>query len=443
MPLSPVRPASSRVTIARACGSSANEVATRGPRLQSRTQTSGDVLECVPPSLRTGAFSGPPKRARILSLDGGGIWTVREARIVQELEARASARLGRSVHISELVHMVTGNSAGAMLAAGLTRPKPLSGRTLTDLFRHDSRQMFARSLWYRLRSLEGTVLPKYPSSGIDGILERLLGETTLSQAVVDLLIPTHDVDRGPMLLTSWAMNADAADYRARDVVRGSAAVPSYFRPAHVRDVKGGGIPLHLVDGGAWSNNPTPHAIMQAKERYAKADSYLVLSLGCGQIAPTNVGETAARWGLLRWLPSLAGMFFNTSTLTAQHLATMLLDLDGKDIYMRLNPPIQRAATDAARGVSDSFDDADPENVERHIAQTEAFITENSAQIDAIVEELLEPMCTREELLGAPAARRGITPLSARALALSPTATQQVDLLGELTHTHRAPTHHKV
>lgn len=113
-----------------------------------------------------------------------------------------------------------------------------------------------------------------------------------------------------------ASSPERLDFYLRDVVRSSAAAPTYFPPAQIsglaepdsRGVTGQDKAFTLVDGGVCCNNPEGAAMAFAMRAAAIKDhvnlrlqDLAVLSIGCGvSNASRKVDEDA---GALGWLTS--------------------------------------------------------------------------------------------------------------------------------------------
>jgi len=126
------------------------------------------------------------KLFRILSLDGGGIRGVVTTRILSELERRAEKP------IRDLFDLVVGTSTGGMLATALLAPQhvtsldsqgfrdgPYSAAFLQDLYTNHGKEIFPKSLWRTLRSLNGVISVKYPATNFEAIAHHMFGDQCL------------------------------------------------------------------------------------------------------------------------------------------------------------------------------------------------------------------------------------------------------------------------
>lgn len=346
---------------------------------------------------RANLYAAPARTAvNVLAIDGGGVYDVRAARIMQEIEQRTGKRA------SELFHMMSGTSGGSLLAGALAMPEPLTAKQTVELFRTRSNQIFSRNLWYQLRSFNGLFRkPRYPDQGLNDLLREFFGDTRMSQAKVDLLIPAYEQDLGPVALTSWAVGEGKEDHLLREVTRGSAAVPAVFTPGCLDTLDSPAAKkMKLLDGGLWATNPTLIAAQAAKHRNPEAQYFNIISLGLGKDRSSNVGDASSKWGLFQWAPYMLGAALGTPERMAE--AQVAEYLEKGDVYVRLSPPVISSAADPERGVG-AFDDGSRENMDRHLAQVEQWIADNSDAIDHVCQLLTTTPETNAE--DAPAPRR--------------------------------------
>src|SRR6476661_5270438 len=92
---------------------------------------------------------------RILSIDGGGIRGILPARVLQYLEAET----GKPA--AELFHMIAGTSTGGIIGCGLLAGK--QAKQLGDLYAERGGDIFARSLWQTVSTINNLSGPKYES----------------------------------------------------------------------------------------------------------------------------------------------------------------------------------------------------------------------------------------------------------------------------------------
>jgi predicted acylesterase/phospholipase RssA len=222
--------------------------------------------------------------------------------------------------------------------------------------------------------VHGLLEQKYESAGLEKLLERYCGESTLAQSLTDVLVPAYEVaGRRLFFFDSAAARLDSSlDFPARVAARATSAAPTYFDPPAVMD---GESELVFVDGGVYANNPAMCAFAQAQAAGSGSDLLLV-SLGTGQQTRPLPSEQVRHWGLAEWArPILHVVLDGASMVIDQQLAMML----GTDRYWRF----QTVLTEA----SDDLDDARPENVALLKRHATTLIDERSADLDRLVEAL--------------------------------------------------------
>src|ERR671939_111648 len=94
------------------------------------------------------------ERARVLSIDGGGIRGIIPALVLVELEKRAGKRT------FELFDLIAGTSTGGILACALCAPDPLPAAEIVKLYEEDGPEVFERSLFQRCRARTSSRRPR-------------------------------------------------------------------------------------------------------------------------------------------------------------------------------------------------------------------------------------------------------------------------------------------
>lgn len=313
----------------------------------------------------------------ILSIDGGGIRGIIPALILAELEKRT----GKQVH--ELFELVAGTSTGGLLALGLTVPGSSAGKArysagaMVDLYENDGSRIFKRSIWHRVRAIGNLSEEKYPSDGIEEVLEEKFGETRLTDALIPVLVTAYDIElRRPHFFKSHkAKQEPERDYLMRDAGRATSAAPTYFEPAYVR-VSEDDEPVALVDGGVYANNPAACALTEAICEFdADPREIALLSLGTGELTRPILYEDARGWGLARWAqPVLNVVFDGVSDTVHYQVQSILGNLAGDDRYLRIQK--------ALREGNDDMDDAGSTNIRVLKLIARNLIHEHDRELDA-------------------------------------------------------------
>lgn len=306
---------------------------------------------------------------RVLTIDGGGIRGLIPALVLAEVERRT----GRPT--AELFDFMAGTSTGGLLACGLTRPgadgRPrFSAAELADLYVTEGPRIFRRGLLKQIFSVGGLIDERYEDDGLEDAVQRYLGDTWLSEALVPVFITAYDIERRAAVFfrTTRAVNDPADDFRMADAARATAAAPTYFEPARVTNRLGNRTHA-LVDGGVFATNPG----MTAYAELARGEQEITImaSLGTGSSTRAYAYEDVRWWGQLEWARPLIDVVFDGIADTTEfELATLL-----GPRYVRLQTALTTASPD--------LDDAREDNLAALRGEAERLIAERSADIDAV------------------------------------------------------------
>ena len=217
---------------------------------------------------------------RVLSLDGGGMRSVIQADFLQSL--------GNEVQksITETFHLIGGAGFGGFLAAMLTAPEnavftwkerytPADGK---QFFLREDKDIYRKS-WRSIWGLSGT---RYNFDSFKEVADDKFNpsnKTTFDQSIIDTVIYSEDILRGPKIFRSWE---ETERFRISDIVLGAAGSASCFSPHAVRPINArcSFDDYELNDGGYFAKNITPLLIEEAKKRYPNCH-YEVVSIGTG------------------------------------------------------------------------------------------------------------------------------------------------------------------
>ena len=320
---------------------------------------------------------------RILSIDGGGIRGLIPALVLAEFERQT----GRA--IADCFDLIAGTSTGGILALGLAKPgedgRPrYSAQDLADLYRQEGARIFDESPWRRLTNPMGLRAAKYPSDGIEAVLQQYFGETRLKDALAEVLVTAYDLEKRDAFFYRRRRAREDARYDVpmRVAARATSAAPTYFEPALVqwpteRDV--------LVDGGVFANNPAMCAYAEAWQTLAKegrtADDILLVSLGTGLYTKPYRYEDAKGWGVAGWAKPVLDVIFDGVADTVDYQLRQLLPAleDGTPRYHRFQ-------TDLDAGLSE-MDDTSPEHLEGLFRAAEGILQRQASEVEALAKRL--------------------------------------------------------
>ncbi|MGE4427348.1 MAG: patatin-like phospholipase family protein [Solirubrobacteraceae bacterium] len=334
---------------------------------------------------------------RILAIDGGGIRGLIPALVLAEIERRTERP------IAESFDLIAGTSTGGILACALTVPDPrdptrprYAADELVSLYDEEGPEIFARSLWRRIRTVWGAIDERYDDAGLRDALRRRLGDTTLSGIVAgtEILVTAYDLERrAALLLRSVRARHDAAhDFRLDDAAMATSAAPTYFEPARISDVAGREA-YALVDGGVYATNPALVALTDRlrDDRGARSGGAgeepavpvdlatcgidLLVSVGTGSATAPIRYDDAKGWGTLEWAPRIVDVVFDGVADTTEFHCRRLL---GRR-YVRLQTEL--------RDASGHMDDASAGNRAALRRDAGRLLAEHRDDLDRIVAAL--------------------------------------------------------
>lgn len=297
------------------------------------------------------------ERFQILALDGGGYRGMFAAAVLECLEAD----LGISVR--DHFDLIAGTSTGGIIALGLGAG--LSPAEIASFYLEHGAEIFPGRI---SRAARRVLASKYSSDSLRDALEQVLGDRTLGESRVPLVIPSYDLtnDEVYVFRTPHAPRL-LRDHRELmvDVALATSAAPTYL-PAH--QLRG----LRLIDGGVWANNPTMVAVAEAVNTFESAlEEIAVFSLG-------TTTETIYRrprldsGGLLAWGREAIDVVLRGQSLGARNAASLIL---GPENVMRVDPAVP-AKVLRLDGVAPEQLRGRAEHVSRHISPAfrETFVS---------------------------------------------------------------------
>lgn len=230
---------------------------------------------------------------RVLAIDGGGIRGVVPASFLAWVEDNVAGGIG------EYFDLVVGTSTGGIIALAIGAGLPAT--RVRDLYIQSGPQIFPQRLRSIRRAL-GLASARYDSLALREPLRELLGDTTIGQSRVRLVVPSMDLASGRIHL--WKTQhlprfLEDAKHPMLDAAMATCAAPTYFEPF----VTESGLPL--ADGGLFANSPAGLAAVEAVGVLGwPPDDVVILSLGCGSAA-LNI-RVSGRWrhGLVGWAPHI-------------------------------------------------------------------------------------------------------------------------------------------
>jgi patatin-like phospholipase/acyl hydrolase len=136
----------------------------------------------------------------VLSIDGGGVRGIIPGTILAFLEEKLQELDGPDARIVDYFDVISGTSTGGLVTAMLTAPNPkdenrplFAAKDINDFYLKHCPKIFpsvSNGPFGLLKSLAG---PKYDGEYLHSIVRELLGETRVSNALQNIVIPTFDI----------------------------------------------------------------------------------------------------------------------------------------------------------------------------------------------------------------------------------------------------------
>jgi hypothetical protein len=338
---------------------------------------------------------------RILSIDGGGIRGIIPGRILQRIEE------GTGKRASDLFHLIAGTSTGGIIGCGL-----VSGKTaaeMAQLYAIRGGDIFHRSLWDKVTTIDGLSNPDYDPAPLEQILAEQLGDTWLSQVNgAELLVPSYAIQlpyeqpgaglgilspRAPYLFKSWKAKGSKIDpgddpeklnFRLRDIARATSAAPTYFPPALIENHAGE--QFGMIDGGVFANNPAMCALVAAYKLFPDAKNFMIVSLGTGSLERPIPYSEAKDWGLVHWARPILNVLFDGSGDT---ICYEIEQMPGVTQY-RFDISLGINAKRDPNAVNEDFDDASPDNIRRIEGKANALADGMADKLQTVIDDLRKP-----------------------------------------------------
>ena len=321
----------------------------------------------------------PKKTVRVLSIDGGGIRGIIPALVLAKIEKLT----GKPIY--QLFDLIAGTSTGGILALGLTTPgsevgKPAySAAQMINLYENEGKKIFSTDVFHKINSLGNIRDEKYPSSGIEGVLDRYFGQSRLKDVLTDVLITSYEIERRVawFFKSSKAKADPESDFLIKDVARSTSAAPTYFQANRI-DVSTEAQYYALIDGGVYANNPAMCAYVEAKNKFKDAEEVLVVSLGTGTRTKRIPYDKAKDWGLVQWVQPLLGIVFDGVDNTVDYqLNTLLSDTNN---YYRFQTKLDES--------NEQMDDVSSHNMRDLKLLAEKLIDEQAKKLEELCNRLV-------------------------------------------------------
>jgi uncharacterized protein len=321
------------------------------------------------------------KLVKILSIDGGGIRGIIPALILAEIERRTKRP------IAELFDLIAGTSTGGLIALGLTKlgagNKPqYTAQEIAKLYETHGSMIFSRSIWHRLYAAGSFLEEKYPSDGIERVLEEYFGDARLKDVLTNVLISSYEIEkRFPFFFkSSRAKQRADYDFPMKKVARATSAAPTYFEPLKLEAQESPGY-YALIDGGVYANNPAMCGYVEAVSTQKEPCDCLVVSLGTGEHTRPIPYNDAKDWGLAMWAQPILNVVFDGVSDTVDYQLQQVLPTaqDGSKRYYRFQIALEIG--------NDNMDDASQTNLFALKTLAKRVISQRADDLTQLCEQL--------------------------------------------------------
>ncbi|KAA5824386.1 patatin [Algibacter amylolyticus] len=269
---------------------------------------------------------------RILALDGGGIRGAITLGFLERIETILREREGNpNLKLCEYYDLIGGTSTGAIIASGLAIG--MTASEIKDLYLNIGDKIFGVKRSWLLNPLK-RYKAEFDFKPLENALKEVFGDITMGSDKIKtgLCCVTKRADT----LSTWPILnhpegkffEQNKDILLRNVIRASAAAPSYFIPQKI-DVGNGEIGAFIDGGVSLANNPALQLFLVAtlKEYPYKwetgEDNLSLLSLGTGTFTKRYNAEKISKKGLLGWATLIPEMFMEDANYLNQTILQYL------------------------------------------------------------------------------------------------------------------------
>ncbi|CAG8694527.1 16768_t:CDS:1 [Dentiscutata erythropus] len=192
--------------------------------------------------------------------------------------------------------------------------------TMSEADKEKEKEYFTEAIMY-LKGFENAYnpwKPKYLPNKFEKLLQETFEQTKLKDTVnnVTVIVPSYNITNGEYTFFT-SNNPEHENLFMKDVIRASAAAPSYFPAGKIGS-------NYFVDGGVFSNNPTVMAYLEAKRMFPNS-KFVVVSLGTGYYKEPL--EAYKDSGVIQWIRPLIDLLFNSELDNNDNTMKLLAKID--------------------------------------------------------------------------------------------------------------------
>lgn len=259
----------------------------------------------------------------VLCCDGGGMKGVLSLEILKAVQDRLTSPL------FEHTDLLVGTSTGSIIAGGLSMGKSLE--EISSLYDTKGGDIFYTSKYQLIRTLDGSIGPKYNADKLESLLGDYLGTMKISDTLHPTLIyATNETQEVVKIFDGYAAKknpSSSENVLMSYAIRSSTAAPSYFSAVKDGDDS-------LCDGGLVANNPSYACLASIKGHFGwqALGNVKMVSVGTG-CYPLGVSyEEGKDMGMAQFLRHSDLLFRGPMETNARLTKTML----GEENFCRLN-----------------------------------------------------------------------------------------------------------
>lgn len=242
---------------------------------------------------------------KILCIDGGGIRGIMPAIWLSYIEEKT----GKS--ISEIFDLIAGTSTGGILGMilatkDIAEKQKYSAKNSIRIYEDHGKEIFPKKTYQSLVSLNGLIDQKYPSDGIENVLQSYLGMTEESKNLLTkIMISAYDIQNAkPVIFKNWKERG--GEKYTWELGRITSAAPTYFEPYCFKHNKDNGV---YIDGGLFANNISACAFVEALKLFPR-EEIILISLGTGILRRNLSLKESKDYGLAGWAQPILNITMN-------------------------------------------------------------------------------------------------------------------------------------
>ncbi len=290
------------------------------------------------------------KELRVLTLDGGGIHGIMELYSLAYLEKKTGKP------ISQLFDVISGTSAGAIIATALVSPdkngKPLfSAQSLLGYYSHTANGVFNTPLHHVILTVGGLLGPLYDIHNVHKKISALIpSNILLSDSLSLLVLYSFSISKpGVVRFVSWDLAQDYHHFSLSSLITAGIAIPGFFAAVSLQS-RHHKTPNLYIDSAIAVDNPSWDALWTITNEFPHK-KYILLSLGAGKNKYGIKKYNEHTQGVGYWMRKAILLSISSEiTLSNYYLAQLYNAHVDLAYYLRIEPqPITESVCDQFNG----------------------------------------------------------------------------------------------